>query len=492
MVTLRQTQETAQVLYEPVPPNLRQTQEVAQVLYEPVPPNLRQTQEIVQVLYSEPSGTTHQLVAAITAAANVSAQLTNKNHLIAAVTASANLSVQLTRIPAPGTRLLTASIDVSGQLTGTLKNPPLNADLTSTASVTADLTGVWQLGATLTAEAEVNASMDVKVRFTSSISATGDVTADLRLNTQYLSAGITGTATVVADLNVPWRAGNTLELEQEALPGLVLSRSVEDTLLFTQEVILTFGQRFLSAENTLLFTHSTDVIRVLPTQTAASTLSLTQSILEYRLASSFLVLTHITVAEIVFIEGLASNTLVLTDAAVTTNNIYTFDTSNTLVLTDVAVGLQIQNRSVTSSLNLNDNVFAVTLTSKKYVLLQAPFELIRTSVVIPNPILGDGENLISNLTLRRSMDNTAYTYVKSSKSRRLAYTFTLSRMKALELEAFFNSYNGADIKLLNWKGEVWKVKLVTNPIDFVQTRRSHPGGDRTDVNLEFEGVKLNG
>jgi hypothetical protein len=455
-----------------MPINLRQTQEVVQVLYGTYPPTLRQTQEIAQVLYSEATGVVHQLAVGVTALADVSAALT--------------------RIAAPGTQLLIASITASGQFAGALKGQPLNVNITSTADVTADLTGIWQVGKKVTSEAEVSASLTVKTQLTSAILATGEVSANLRLNTQYLTVAIDGTVAVDANINVPWRAGSTLELVQEVLPGFVLNKNAENTLLFTQELILIFGQRSLSAENTLLFAHSTDVIRILPTQTASSNLSLTQSILEYRLASSFLVLTHIAVAEIVFIEGLASNTLVLTDTAVTTNNVYTFDTSNTLVLTDVAVGLQIQNRSVTSSLNLNDNVFAVTLTSKKYVLLQAPFELIRTSVVIPNPILGDGENLISNLTLRRSMDNTAYTYVKSSKSRRLAYTFTLSRMKALELEAFFNSYNGADIKLLNWKGEVWKVKLATNPIDFVQTRRSHPGGDRTDVNLEFEGVKLNG
>jgi hypothetical protein len=65
-------------------------------------------------------------------------------------------------------------------------------------------------------------------------------------------------------------------------------------------------------------------------------------------------------------------------------------------------------------------------------------------------------------------------------------------MKGLELEEFFKYYNSSDIKLTNWKGEVWKVKLMSNPLDFVQTERYYPTGARTDINLEFEGVKLFG
>ena len=106
--------------------------------------------------------------------------------------------------------------------------------------------------------------------------------------------------------------------------------------------------------------------------------------------------------------------------------------------------------------------------------------------------LDDNESLVSNLTVRRSMNNVPRTYVQTSLSRRLRYTFVLNRLKSLELEAFFDAYNGASIKMLNWKGEIWQIKLITNPVDFVQTRRAEPGGDRTDVNLEFEGVLING
>jgi hypothetical protein len=59
-------------------------------------------------------------------------------------------------------------------------------------------------------------------------------------------------------------------------------------------------------------------------------------------------------------------------------------------------------------------------------------------------------------------------------------------LKGLELKTFINLYNSDYIKLQNWKGEEWKVKLVTNPVEFVISDRH----GTTEVNLVFEGVRV--
>lgn len=191
-------------------------------------------------------------------------------------------------------------------------------------------------------------------------------------------------------------------------------------------------------------------------------------------------------------EENVGNSLTLSSIVSTNGTIYNLLATNQLVLSQELDNDCIRNISVTNTLNLHQYPFFINLPIKKYILLQAPFELVQTTVVLPNPILNDNENLILNLTIRRSMTNVKYTYVKTSQNRKLKYTFTLDRMKSLELQEFINSYNGANIKMLNWKGELWRVKLLTNPVDFVQTGRYSPNSDRTDVNLEFEGVLLNG
>jgi len=124
--------------------------------------------------------------------------------------------------------------------------------------------------------------------------------------------------------------------------------------------------------------------------------------------------------------------------------------------------------------------------------MQAPWPRIEASIVLPAPELDDKENNVSDMLVKRAMDGTRRVYVKRSTSRRLAYTFDMTRQKGLELEEFLTTYNAEHIRMQNWKGEIWDVQLLTNPLDFVQNRRHSPDGANVAINLEFEGVKLSG
>jgi hypothetical protein len=68
----------------------------------------------------------------------------------------------------------------------------------------------------------------------------------------------------------------------------------------------------------------------------------------------------------------------------------------------------------------------------------------------------------------------------------------MTREKGLELQAFLEEYNADHLRLQNWKGEVWDVQLLTNPLEFTQNRRHDPDGANCAINLEFEGRKLSG
>lgn len=464
MTVIRSTQQVVQVLYDGNP-ELRVAQEVVQVLYDGNP-DLYVTQQVIQVVYApEP------------------APVRLYQQYVDVLFKIDPLSVKTMSVAFTGN----ASIDAQ------LTIPKFRATITATGSLAGNITGSWNITAPITAEANVSAELTNFVRMSAAVTAEGDITtAGLRKNIKYFDADITATGDVTtAALFVPWHAGSTLQLTQSVSVNIVKNGSLQSDLDLQHQVNLTFGQRALSASNTLLFTHSASVIRVLPTKTASNTLNLTHSASVYREAISYLNLQHSATGTIYFIPASAVSVLNLTHAASAEVVINTMPASQ-LNLTHLVDWDQITSQSVLSNLNLSQHAFAVVLAGKKYVLLQAPFNLIQTSVILPNPLLDDNESLVSNLMLRRSMTNVPYTYVQTSKNRRLRYTFILNRMKALELEAFFDSYNGADIKMLNWKGEIWKVKLITNPVDFVQTRRAEPGGDGTDVNLEFEGVLLNG
>jgi len=122
------------------------------------------------------------------------------------------------------------------------------------------------------------------------------------------------------------------------------------------------------------------------------------------------------------------------------------------------------------------------------IILQAPHELIQLTTVLPNPVFGDGENIASEMTLRRSMSGLAYTTIKTNDRHKLTYDFILTRKKALELQIFVKTYYDQNIRLTNHKDEVWLVKLLTDPFQFEINKRF----ERNSISLEFEGERLNG
>jgi len=128
------------------------------------------------------------------------------------------------------------------------------------------------------------------------------------------------------------------------------------------------------------------------------------------------------------------------------------------------------------------------------VVLKAPLPLLETTTILPNPQMNDGEAPRHVVKTSRAIDGTLYSYIKTSATNKLNYTFLLSRMKALELRAFITSYYRAKVQLTNHKSEVWEVYFLNNPFEFNASdgARNVPGGEQINVVLEMEGVKISG
>jgi len=69
------------------------------------------------------------------------------------------------------------------------------------------------------------------------------------------------------------------------------------------------------------------------------------------------------------------------------------------------------------------------------------------------------------------------------------FNFVLSHHKALELRAFFDAYNSAQIQITNYEGSVYIGYFTINPFEFEALSRSidSPGSSRHQIQLEFEG-----
>jgi hypothetical protein len=129
--------------------------------------------------------------------------------------------------------------------------------------------------------------------------------------------------------------------------------------------------------------------------------------------------------------------------------------------------------------------------------LQAPSPAIQTTMLLPNPLLGDSEGLTAVMETKRSMNGTAYTYVKSKNGRRrMQWTFRTTRNKGLELRAFLYRYFASVIRIEDHNGRTWIGSFTNNPFEFDTPRRSGPAitpmprGEQQEITLEFEGVEV--
>lgn len=125
------------------------------------------------------------------------------------------------------------------------------------------------------------------------------------------------------------------------------------------------------------------------------------------------------------------------------------------------------------------------------LILEGPWPAPSVVTTLPNPKFSDVENHNSSVSRQRSMNNALYSYCKDEGTTLLTYTFTLTRMKSLELQAFAQAFMGYSIRLTDHKNQKWIVIFNNNPFERTEASRAQgPTGSEYDtVSLAFLGVK---
>jgi hypothetical protein len=88
------------------------------------------------------------------------------------------------------------------------------------------------------------------------------------------------------------------------------------------------------------------------------------------------------------------------------------------------------------------------------------------------------------------MTGDTFTYVRKGRVEKVQYTFHVGSHKAYEMQRYLLSHAAKLHTMYNWKGEVWKVYITNNPVEFVNAERWQNKGERVEFTLEFEGVKV--
>lgn len=126
----------------------------------------------------------------------------------------------------------------------------------------------------------------------------------------------------------------------------------------------------------------------------------------------------------------------------------------------------------------------------------APYPLLQTTSVLPDPQFSDQEGLTVTVTRKTAMDGTRYTYVKRKNYRKkLKWSFRLSRNKSLELRAFIYAYFASQVKVTDHNERSWIGYFTSNPFEFDTSERSAPAispmplGETVNIDIEFEAIE---
>jgi len=127
---------------------------------------------------------------------------------------------------------------------------------------------------------------------------------------------------------------------------------------------------------------------------------------------------------------------------------------------------------------------------------EAPASGVVTTVFLPNPLFSDTESLTDTVQVKRAMDGTLYSYIKTKNGRRrLQWTFRTTRNKGLEFRAFLLTYFASKVRATDHNGRVWVGNFTNNPFEFDTTSRAAPAispmprGETQEITIEFEGVE---
>jgi hypothetical protein len=158
----------------------------------------------------------------------------------------------------------------------------------------------------------------------------------------------------------------------------------------------------------------------------------------------------------------------------------------TLIATKVPGGNLVRGGGISGgnyydpNLNYNPNL--------PYVILQSV-----TTIVLPAPLFGDTQTNIGSVIVNRAVDGTIYTIIKPTQRNRLKWKFDVKRQKSYEMQNFLRNNTLDNINVTDFKGNVWFMRIVNNPIIFEAVSKDGSctlNNERHQFELELEGFLI--
>jgi len=120
------------------------------------------------------------------------------------------------------------------------------------------------------------------------------------------------------------------------------------------------------------------------------------------------------------------------------------------------------------------------------ITLAMPFAVPVFTFQLPNPRLGDSLQDSLGTKFAYSMSGVVKTIIRRNQDTKLVWSFNLANCGSNYrdyIDEMINTYANEDIKITDWRGDIWRVKCVSNPVELTESKNYQ------DVTLEFQGTK---
>jgi len=106
-------------------------------------------------------------------------------------------------------------------------------------------------------------------------------------------------------------------------------------------------------------------------------------------------------------------------------------------------------------------------------IVQGPFPLLQSTLVLPSPREGNQKNLAATVQTMRSMNGTLYTYVKTKRGRKVhQWDFVSSKDKGRETVEFVEQYSGGLVRVTDHEGTIHVGYITINPFELAGEGRA--------------------
>ena len=128
--------------------------------------------------------------------------------------------------------------------------------------------------------------------------------------------------------------------------------------------------------------------------------------------------------------------------------------------------------------------------AQEYFRIEAPYPAIASTVLLPQPTIGNNMGLLSSVVVIKMEDGTRRSFIKSGGGKkRHQWSWTMSRDKMEEFQDFVRRYRGDKMKI-TWRDREIIGKCNLSPVEFRGDGRAFgwPGDEAYESTLELVEV----